>query len=182
MTMDSLIGGGSDALEAGYDYTTTDGTTITASSSANTLGSYVELVSAANNDRPINRIIVQCYPDTSVGQGEIMVNIAIGAAASEEIIIPNLFLPTSPTGGNIAMYTFDFPIEIPSGVRISAAVQSSTSNETFVVALILMRGALSQSTGLSTVDSIGANTSTTDGVKVDTSGCNNASGMLDTAS
>ena len=58
MSLGSNIGGGAFALEAGYDYSATTGTVITANSTVNTDGSYVELFAAANNNSETRNIFI----------------------------------------------------------------------------------------------------------------------------
>lgn len=166
----SLIGGGASALEIGYDYTTTTPTVISSSATAHTLGSFVELVTAANNTIPSTSVEVICALQTTSGfAGLMFANVAIGEAGSEQIIFPNLLMAAATTGQKYCKY--DFPVSIPSGVRISVNIQSEiTGVTTFGISMILNHGSLSGDPGLSVVDDIGANTGTTRGVKVDTSG------------
>ena len=171
----SLKGGGSDALEAGLNLTSTILTTLTGNATADTVGSYVELVSAANNDRPINKVIIQVAGNSSSIQGQAMINIAIGAAASEQDIIANLFVVT-PTGNNAEMITFDFPINIPSGVRISANCQTHVGSRITTMSLILCHGSIGQEESLNTVDTIGANAGVTEAVTVNAGGTVNTFG------
>lgn len=172
----SLIGGGSDALEEGYDYTATNRTNITASGTTHTVGSYVELVSAANNIRPINKIVVSMGDYASSTTLYFLVNIAIGGAGSEQVIIPNLYCYTTSNANKTNNFQFDIPINIPSGQRISANCQSNGSSGVVPVSIILCRGSLSQGSGLGTVDAIGSDTATSTGVSVATNATINTFG------
>lgn len=170
----STLGGASDLLAAGFDYSTTLPTPITAGGSNDTVGAYVELLSAANNDRPITRIIVHCRPSGSSAQGDIMLNIAIGGAGSEIDTFKNLWLPSTTTSTE-AVYYFDFMVSIPSGVRISANCQANVASRATTVSLQLSRGGLA-SESLNVVDTIGANTGATEGITVNTAGTINTFG------
>jgi len=169
----SLIGGSAYALEAGYDYSATAPTDIASSATIHTLGSYVELLSAANNTYPITEIeiLFSKYGSSSGNQGNMLFNLAIGGAGSEQIIIPNILIEASTSVTNTSVYRYCVPISIPSGVRISMNAQSQLTGATTIGAsLILTAGALGSDGGLSTVDDIGATTATTRGTVVATSG------------
>jgi len=170
----SLVGGGADCLEAGFDYSATLPTIITGSATSNEVGAYVELLSAASNDAPSAGVIVTCKVPVAATQGDIFINIAIGDAGSEQDIISNLWLP-SQQASEIGTYVFNFPISVPSGVRISANLQGSTTAKTYGVNLSLVRGSLNANS-LRVVDTIGANLATTDGVTVNTSATINTFG------
>lgn len=107
------------------------GTTLTAGT-ANTKGSYVELV--ASTAERCNGLLVCVMPNAT---GTVhSVDIAVGAAASEVIVIPDFFSRcvgnTTEEGGNYAF----IDISIPAGTRISARTQSSTASATCELVLI----------------------------------------------
>lgn len=172
----SLVGGGSEALNAGYDYSATKGTTITANASADTLGSYTELLSAANNTSPSNKLIVSIVHKGGGTSSWHLINIAIGGSGSEVVIIPNLLCRQTATINGTNSCRYEFPIHIPSGVRISANMQSSTGGVTQDVTIIPCGGSLAQDSGLSSVLSIGANTGTSGGTQVATNATINTFG------
>lgn len=162
-----LIGGGSKSVSVGYDASNTRGTAVTSSATADTVGSWVELQSAASNTFQSDRVtvVVTTLPAT---YADLLINISIGAAASETTIIPNLFCSIGSTFG-LAVYIFEFPISIPSGQRIAANCQSSGSSQTCYVNLIRNAG-VNQS--LSKISAIGSNTAGTSGVTVARSSAN----------
>lgn len=163
----SLIGGGVDALSIGYDLAATQGAAVTSSSSADTMGSYVELVSAANNVNQTNLIVVVIGSEGGASTSEFLVDIALGEAASEIVVIPELYEKTNNDSAGIRQSSYAFPIHIPSGVRISARCQSSLGSSSVIkVHAIRSNPSLSQGSALSIVDAIGSDTSTTSGVQV----------------
>lgn len=118
-------------LEASQSSTSSDGTTVTASGTTHTKGSYAQLI--ASTSRPSYGITIVIH---NVGvastNARMLVDIAIGAAASEQVIIPNL-LAGNASAWNAASNggtCYHFPIAIPSGVRISARCQASTASDT----------------------------------------------------
>lgn len=72
----------------------------------------------------------------------VLVDIAIGAAAAEQVIIPNLIAgyqsPSSNTGKGGSWYFF--PITIAAGVRLSATLQSQIASDTCHVQVYLLGG------------------------------------------
>ena len=162
----SIIGGGANCLESGFDSTNVQGTAITAANSAHTKGSYVELLSAANNTYSSDFIEVVVTNDSQLNDGAFLVDIAIGSAGNEEDIIPNLWCHASSTLGGLAVYKFPFPITMPPGVKIAARCQSSIADAVTHVHIIRHRKSLSQTPGLGRVTAIGVNTNDTSGVIV----------------
>lgn len=118
-------------LEASQSSTSSDGTTVTASGTTHTKGSYAQLI--ASTGRPSYGITIVIHNVGAAStNARMLVDIAIGAAASEQVIIPNL-LAGNASAWNAASNggtCYHFPIAIPSGVRISARCQASTASDT----------------------------------------------------
>ncbi len=118
-------------LEASQSSTSSDGTTVTASGTTHTKGSYAQLI--ASTGRPSYGITIVIHNVGAAStNARMLVDIAIGAAASEQVIIPNLLAGNASawnaaSNGGTCYY---FPIAIPSGVRISARCQASTASDT----------------------------------------------------
>lgn len=160
----SIIGGGPFALSDGYDASNTQGQAIVSSSSTDTLGSPVELLSAANNTYTSEWVMV-CVLGVAAVESRFLVNILLGATSSEVVIIPNLWCSNS---GNAVTtpHIFKFPIRIPTGQRISANCQATGSSQTIHVHLIRGPATLANSRGLASVFAIGADTANTKGTTV----------------
>lgn len=110
----------------GFVSGTTTGTTITSSASANNKGTYTQIVAATARD--YDAFAIWGYLSGSTGTA-ILLDVAIGAAGTERVILPNVYLegngPKSTPGG------MDFiPLRIPAGTRIAARSQSSTASLT----------------------------------------------------
>ena len=102
------------------------GTTVDAGTSANTKGAYAEVVASAT--RKIEGLVVAFGNgnDATRASGEWLVDIAIGAAGSEQIIVPDLHISLSTAEAKIFPQTYPFlPIVIPAGTRIAARAQST---------------------------------------------------------
>ena len=162
----SLIGGSPSALESGYDFTSTTGTALT-TGGTDTKGSYVELLSAANNTYASDKLMISISRLGGAGTDALtLTDIAIGGAGSEVVICPNLLGRINSDGYGLVHFVYDFPVHIPAGVRISARVQTSGSSGTSDVHIIRVRQALSQQSPLSKILAIGDDTATTSGVTV----------------
>ena len=114
---------GQEAIVTGADAVNSRGTTITTSATANTKGLYSQIV--ASTSISAERIIIMAG---GANAGQIMlIDVAIGAAAAEKDIAPNLHYHLGPTVSRPAAI-WEFPIHIPLGTRISARAQSSDTN------------------------------------------------------
>lgn len=99
-------------------------TSIATSTSAHTkAANYTEISASTAFD--IKSLIVSARNFTN--EADFLIDVAIGAAGSEQIIIPNLLHTTKPytTVWYICKNLFEFPISIPAGTRLSANAQSS---------------------------------------------------------
>jgi hypothetical protein len=116
---------------AGYLTASSVGTTLTASASANVKGAYTELI-AATAKRSVCMIVhLGIVPTVAI---YYLVDIAIGAAASEVVIVPDLHVWHS----NSQTTPITIPIMIPPGTRISARCQASTGSKTIQIAISLL--------------------------------------------
>lgn len=139
--------------------TTNSATAITSSATANTKGSYTQLMASTSFDAAA----IMLELNTNFGDTNYLLDVAVGAAASEQIIIPNLALAF-----NVGMaLSVLFPIAIPAGSRLSARCQDN-----FGSSLVHMSGQLFSSSFLNTppfhtVTAYGANTATSAGTIAD---------------
>jgi len=99
--------------------------TLTPHASANTKSIYTELVASAPFD--VAGIVIECQ---IAGASFQLMDIAVGAAASEQIIIPNVLVGTTATGTHVILHKF-IPIFIPAGSRIAVRFQSTNSSAYF---------------------------------------------------
>lgn len=158
---DFSLGGGAPIVSDNFTLATTLGTLVTAAGAANTVGAWTEIVSASNNTD--NTDWIEVFLRENGANVSYLVNIAIGAVASEVEIISNIWVFQSIFRG---AHRIKIPCKIPAGVRISANCQSNIASET--INLLVNRGVKNFESygGLSVVDTYGANTATTDGTTV----------------
>lgn len=114
---------GGPSLDAGSNAAASDGVNLAANATVNTKGSWVELITATTVDTAW--LLVQFI----VGNAncEVLIDIGIGAAGSEIVLIPNLS-GTTATATSFYMFTYVFPVQIPAGTRIAMRSQSDVSS------------------------------------------------------
>lgn len=148
--------------------TTSLGTVITASGSTNTKGSYTQLISSTVGDTAAIYVAMTNVSSSGVA---IAMDIAVGAAASEQVIIPNILSSTN----NSFSFGMMFPVQIPSGTRISARIQATTASDTIRASVTLFADAAIGRSG-SVIDILGFTAATTIGTSVDPGGTANTKG------
>jgi hypothetical protein len=118
------LGEFANATNQGAVTTTSKGSAaITSGSSANTKGSYVQLVASSSIDAAWMMVIVD---GVDINGKTVGVDIAVGASGSEQPIVQNLIAGGSDTG---SWPTYCFPVCIPAGTRISARAQSTSASD-----------------------------------------------------
>ena len=151
------------------------GTTITASATANTKGSWTQLVAASDHDARGIGIALNTPDDSgSPGRWDALIDIGIGAAGSEQVIVPNLLLSSVFKGGNGKFYFF--AIFIPKGSRIAARLQCSTGSRTCYVQVSLAAALFASGAVGQKVAALGAATADSGGAGVSTSASDNTKG------
>lgn len=127
----TLIGGGPgvpSGFQRATDYGTNtgaaSGTSVDAGASANAKGSWVQLV--ASTTHPIRSLLVMAHAAGSSGSaGRHLLDIAIGASNSEEVILANLVVQKSYAWA--PGWIGPIPVSIPAGTRIAACAQCSVT-------------------------------------------------------
>lgn len=128
---------------------------IVAAGTANTKGSWQELIPSTTDEAQGFIVNINFYNSND----KFMLDIGIGGAGNEDAIIDNIYSRQTNTNGGGVQAAF-FPINIPAGTRISARVQGRTAG-TLVDAQVIMV----KSTAVTTITSattLNADTSVTD--------------------
>jgi hypothetical protein len=160
--------GGHQALEDNVGTTSAEfGTTVTASGTAHTKGSYSQLVASTTYEAFGISILLAGLQTAASTNTRCLVDIGIGAAASEVVLIPDLMCGNvaqeAAASGMGAMY--HFPLYIPAGSRLAARSQALVVSDTCTVALWLHEWPLGAPEWVgSRVTAYGANTATSSGV------------------
>lgn len=145
------------------------GVAVFSGATANTKGSYVEVLASAAYDAQGFFIWTQ---KAGHSDADVLLDIAIGAAASETIIVNNLMGAGSGNGECTQYY---IPIPVPAGTRVSARAQSTGVSDHSKVGLCLASGHPGGWSG-GIVTTYGANTADSGGVSVDPGATANTKG------
>lgn len=137
-----LISGASGAVATTLGATTASsaGTQIDPGGSANTKGAYVELTASLGVVGQWLSVIVSNKANSAPSTCDWGMDIALGAAAAEVVIVPSLHFNALATWDNIDPLTWSFPVSIPLGSRIAVRAACSTTDATdrlFDVVLIV---------------------------------------------
>jgi hypothetical protein len=105
------------------------GTVVTASGTAHTKGSYVQLIASLNFDVYLVKMMLTDV-SASTTNTAFLVDIAIGAAGQEEVIIPNINAGYACPAVGGAGLMYEFPLYIPAGSRVAARAQAAIVSDT----------------------------------------------------
>lgn len=143
-------------------------TSVAASASTNTKGTWVELITAT--DGVATGILVQLRGGSTI-PADHLVDIGVGGAASEVVLIPDLVVSSST---DIGVVDYFFPLLLPAGTRISARSQSTTGSQVPLVGVCVFGG--NPARALTSVAAWGATAADSGGVSVDPGAVANTKG------
>lgn len=168
-----LRGDGQDYEGFGIDTANTRGTAVASSSSVNTKGSYVQLIASTAFHASGLIIVVHASAATSK---KFLIDFAIGAAASEQVIVADV--PYCTAGGHIGGPMLIYlPIPIPAGTRISARCQSgSSSAQTVYLSATTIAHGAHESEPCGDCETLGSNTADSGATQVDPGGTQHTKG------
>ncbi len=156
---------------AGVVSASSTGVIITGSGSANTKGSWTELIASTAFDG--SALIVNLRTPTA--GVDMLVDIGIGASGSEVVLIPNAKADNGSGGAVRASQTI-WPIAVPAGSRLSARLQATTGSSTCRAQVLLLGQGFAGSTPAARVTDYGINTADSGGVSIDPGGTANTKG------
>lgn len=163
------LAGGGQRLDTFLERTaTSDGTPITVAS-VNTKGSWVEASTASPYEA--NGIIVNVRQSVA-GSPSCMVDIGVGAAGSEVVVVPDLLF-SSRLGHPATVW---LPIKIREGSRIAVRCQCTSTANIPQVTITLIGGSLNQPPGYSRMLAYGVVAGTSRGAVVDAGAAANTKG------
>lgn len=139
--------------------------------------SYTTIISSTAFDA--QAIMLNVGRESSTAGIQFLMDIAIGAASSEQDIIQNYLY--SRGNNESADNSILLPIQIPSGTRISGRVQCSSGNSSLRVTAHLFGGDLWAPGGLARVETCGAVTADSGGTGIDPGGSANTKGAYSSA-
>jgi hypothetical protein len=106
----------------GADESNIRGTAVQ-SGTANTKGSY-----AAFSTSTSRRTLWLIFAALNGTGGNWLFDIAVGAAGSEVVIIPNIWACVGGVTNSVEVQVYQFPVNIPAGSRLSVRAQSDTAS------------------------------------------------------
>jgi len=163
----SLLGGGG-RFESSPVGNNSESIRLTANAVANTKGIYREVIASTSMDAVGLEIFLNPRQTAA-----FLVDIAVGAVGSEQIILSNLMVGGSSLGTADRLIV---PILVPSGSRLSARCQASTGSRTFWVNVVIYGKSFQSSAPLERMTTYGANTADSGGVAVDAGAVANTKG------
>jgi hypothetical protein len=141
------------------------GTLVTDSGTAGTKGAWAQLIGSTASD--IAWLAISIASQASL-LTTAFVDIGIGAAGSEVVVLSNLMLSVS--GEDPAPAQYVLPVYIPARTRIAARCMSADGSENVAVSISAWDGAMQSAAPVSAVDAIGITGTTPTGVTVPATG------------
>lgn len=108
----------------GFTSGSTTGVTVDPGGTINTKGSYTQIVASTTRDHMGLFFIVDAGTRT-VGVGQNwLIDVAVGAAASEQVLIPNIMMAeTGSAMVDTPSVWGPYPVQVPAGTRLSVRAQ-----------------------------------------------------------
>lgn len=117
-------------ITMGASTTDSGGTSIDSGATANAEGGFTEIVSSTAEQFKGLVVAIGNQTNSARTSYEWLMDIAIGSASNEEIIVPNLHIWANSVVDCVMPRIFHIPIQIPKGVRLSVQTQCSGTNAT----------------------------------------------------
>ena len=124
----------------GINLGTTRGTQVDPGATVNTKGAYSQLTASSTKDYKGFFLTLDQNGNTAPAAAHFLIDIAIGGAASEQIILPEYWRQSDTDDVPGAHFSPFFPIAIPIGTRIAARAQSTTNDATDRIFNISLNG------------------------------------------
>jgi hypothetical protein len=138
-------------------------------SSTGSKGSWVQLIASVLFDSQALMLNLQTQ---AAGPKDWLVDIGVGGAGSEVVLIPNLLVTAV---GSVNYWPLFVPVGVPAGTRLAARAQSLTGGSLNVMATLMAQSFL-PSAPLQRVTDYGTDLAGTGGVEVDPGGTVNTKG------
>lgn len=145
------------------------GTQLTGSVSANTKGSFTQLIASTANDAVALIINLDGSP---LSGSQASVDLAIGGAGSEVVVAGDMRIDFD--GADLGNGSWIIPCGIPAGTRLSARMQGTTGSNHININAIGLRGDFID--GASGLDTYGFVSASTIGTSIDPGGSANNKG------
>lgn len=158
----------------GIDSAFTQTQLVTASSTANTKGAWAEIDSSLAIS--LNGFVVNIVGNTVSVTTDFLMDIGVGSAGNEEVIIPNILFSVGAGLDLDFQKNFGTPLGVCAGVRVAARIQATAGSASCGVSLQAAATSFKMSTPYQEIIAFGANTGDSGGVQVDPGGTANTKG------
>ena len=132
--------------------------TVTADPSAHTKGAYSEIIATSSANASLLYVIVGGIGSSGQASSTLL-DIATGASGSETVLLSDVAVGGAASVAN-ARYAFGVPIRVPSGIRISARIQSAVTGGKTATVQIKLYDMGDYDQAPTSVDTIGVDTAT----------------------
>jgi len=157
-------------MSSAVDAAASSGVAVAAAGTAHVKGSWVELVAATEFDA--DRVVVSLHTMEEAGVITALVDLAVGAASSEQVVVADLLV----AGGAQSIAVADLPLHIPAGSRLSARAQASTISALTHVTARISAGGWGAPPPAHRVVTYGASTADSGGTEADPGGAAHTKG------
>lgn len=123
------LGGGGRATAYGVATATSRGTSVDPGATLDTKNAWAQLTASCNRVKWL-AVAIGNQGNSAMGTARWRLDIGVGAAASEKIVIPDILVATSTQSDVVWPTTVCLPIDIPAGQRIAARAQCSITQAT----------------------------------------------------
>lgn len=147
---------GGPSLNNASNAAASNGVTLTPSGSANTKGSWTELIASTSGDTAC--ITIQAFSVNTAS--EFLFDIGLDVGGTVEIIVPDLFCSTE-TATSFHLFSYTIFTNIPAGSRVMARCQSDQTASTMRIALQTHAPGAAGIGGLGRHEACGVNTANT---------------------
>jgi hypothetical protein len=156
---------------------TTSGTSVAAGGTSHTLTTNaVELIASLAHD--VYWVTVQFTGSytTAATRTDALLSVYVGAASSEQVLIPNLLCGWAAAHGlGVPCKVYHFPLYIPAGTRVSARSQALVASQAARVRIKCLGGGRGPSWAGRGVECLGADTAASTGTSVTPGGVSEGS-------
>jgi hypothetical protein len=139
--------------------------TVTANSTAHTKGSWSQLIASSSGNASMIYVRVGGVFTTGVNTATLL-DIGVGASGSESAIIENVAVGGAVATGAAGALYFVVPIQIASGSRVSARIQSLVTGGKTASVLVRLIDTGDYAQAPTSVDVIGTSTADSEGTAV----------------
>jgi hypothetical protein len=138
--------------------------TLTADTTAHTKGAWTQVIASTSADTSF-LVLTAGAISASATNTATLLDIATGASGSESLVASNIAVGGARTAGTIVTgASFGIPLKIPSGTRVAARIQSVVTGGKTAVLQSAFIDAGDYATAPTTVDVIGGDTATSQGI------------------